>query len=64
MLFLNRRVNQCITIGNVRVMVVALPHDHGRGQVVQLGIEAPRHIPIRRAELPQDKPHKDWIDEL
>lgn len=47
MLVLSRRVNEAIQIGpDVRVVVVGI--DRGK---VQLGIEAPRGIPIFREEL-------------
>ena len=47
MLVLGRTINQEIMIGdNIRIMVVSV-----RGQHVQLGITAPRDIPIHRHEV-------------
>lgn len=47
MLVLTRQVEQDICIGpDIRVRVLSI-----QGSQVRLGIEAPRHIPIHRAEL-------------
>jgi carbon storage regulator len=47
MLVLSRKLNQSIVIGdNVRVVVVAVDRD-----TVRLGIEAPREVPVHRAEV-------------
>ena len=47
MLVLTRRVGEAVSIGeNVEVVVVAV-----RGDQVRVGIRAPRHVPILRAEL-------------
>jgi carbon storage regulator len=55
MLTLTRKVNEVVTIGdNIRVMVTRI----GWGKV-QLGIEAPRDVPIRRedrSEHDKDQP--------
>jgi len=47
MLVLSRKLNQSIVIGDdVHVVVVAIDRD-----TVKLGIQAPRHIPVHRAEV-------------
>lgn len=47
MLVLSRKLNQSIVIGDdVHVVVVAIDRD-----TVKLGIEAPRVIPVHRAEV-------------
>ncbi|HEY1654454.1 MAG TPA: carbon storage regulator CsrA [Candidatus Tumulicola sp.] len=47
MLVLSRRVGQSIAIGDdVRVVVVAVEGDH-----VTVGIQAPRELPVHRAEV-------------
>jgi carbon storage regulator len=47
MLVLSRKLNQSIVIGdNVRLVVVAIDRD-----TVKLGIQAPREIPVHRAEV-------------
>jgi carbon storage regulator len=47
MLVLSRKLNQSIVIGeNVRVVVVSVDRD-----TVRLGIEAPREVPVHRAEV-------------
>ncbi len=47
MLVLTRKPTQCVTIDNrITVRVIRV-----RGNTVQLGIEAPRDIPIMRSEL-------------
>jgi carbon storage regulator len=47
MLVLSRKAGQSIMIGsNIRVVVVRLERDH-----VELGIEAPREVPVRRFEV-------------
>jgi carbon storage regulator len=47
MLVLSRRLNETIRIGaDIRVTVLAV-----KGGKVQLGLEAPREVPILRAEL-------------
>jgi carbon storage regulator len=46
-LVLSRRVGQSIAIGDdVRVVVVAVEGDH-----VTVGIQAPRELPVHRAEV-------------
>lgn len=47
MLVLSRKLNQSIQIGeNISITIVRV-----KGNVVQLGIEAPREVPVVRAEL-------------
>lgn len=47
MLVLTRRVGEWISIGEeVRVKVLSIKGDH-----IQLGIEAPRAIPVHRGEI-------------
>jgi carbon storage regulator len=47
MLVLSRKLNQSIMIGDdVRVVVVSIDRD-----TVKLGIQAPREIPVHRAEV-------------
>ncbi len=47
MLILSRKTSEVIHIGdNIRIMVVEI-----RGDKVRLGIEAPREIPVHRAEV-------------
>jgi carbon storage regulator len=47
MLVLSRRINEVIVINDdIQVIVSGV-----RGNVVKLGIEAPREVPIRRLEL-------------
>ena len=54
MLVLARKQNESIQIGDdVRVTILHI----GRGRV-QIGIEAPRDVQIRRAELPT--PEDEW----
>ena len=50
MLVLSRKKNESIVIdGGITITVVEV-----RGDKVRLGIEAPREIPVMRAELVQD----------
>jgi len=50
MLVLARRVNQSIMIGDeIEVIVVDI-----RGDQVKIGIKAPRHITVHRAEVHQE----------
>ena len=52
MLVLSRKTNEAICIGpNMYVTVLAI-----QGAKVRLGIEAPRDVPIRRAELQEWSP--------
>ncbi|MBC5799677.1 MAG: carbon storage regulator [Candidatus Eremiobacteraeota bacterium] len=52
MLILRRKVGQGVTIGDdIRVVVVAVD-----GDGVRLGIEAPRDVPVRRAEQDESEP--------
>ncbi len=47
MLVLSRKLNEAIVIDDVvRVTVLAI-----KGDRVRLGIEAPRHVPVNRAEI-------------
>lgn len=46
MLVLSRKLNQCIMVGDVKIMVVKLG-----GNRVSLGVDAPRDVPIVRGEL-------------
>lgn len=47
MLVLSRKANQKIHVGeNITITVLKI-----RGNTIQLGIEAPREVPIRRNEL-------------
>ena len=51
MLVLTRKLNETIRIGpDIRVTVLAV-----KGGKVQLGLEAPREVPILRAELRSSK---------
>ncbi len=53
MLVLTRKANEAIVIeGGIRVTVLKI-----RGSQVQLGIDAPKEVVVRRAELdsPQDR---------
>ena len=55
MLVLNRETGQSIVIGdNAEIKIKILKND---GCFVRVGIEAPKHIPIRRDELLR-KPHR------
>lgn len=48
MLVLSRKVNESLVIGdNITITVVRV-----KGQVVRIGVEAPPHVPVRRAEIP------------
>jgi carbon storage regulator len=48
MLVLSRRSGETVVIGDeIRVTVLEI-----RGNSVKLGLEAPREVPLRRAELP------------
>lgn len=50
MLVLSRKVNQSIAIGDdVRIVVVGIDRDQ-----VRIGIEAPRDLPVHRAEVYDD----------
>jgi len=47
MLVLTRKLNQAIVIGDdVRIVIVSIDRDQ-----VRLGIEAPKSIPVHRAEI-------------
>jgi carbon storage regulator len=47
MYIVTRRLNQALVIGeNLKVRIVGV-----RGQDVRLGIEAPRNVPVHRAEI-------------
>lgn len=47
MLVLTRKPNQAIVVGdNVRIVIVSVDRDQ-----VRLGIEAPREVPVHRAEV-------------
>ena len=55
MLALSRRIDETIVIdGGIEVKVLKI-----RGNRVQLGIEAPRQVGIRRKELPDGGPADD-----
>lgn len=57
MLVLSRKVNEVIEIGdNVRVMVIEI-----RGDKVRLGIEAPRHVSVQRAEVAEQNYREDIL---
>ncbi len=47
MLVLSRRVGESVVIGDDVTLTVL----EVRGDVVRLGIDAPRHVAVRRAEL-------------
>ncbi len=52
MLVLSRKVNERILIGNdITITIIRVV-----GQNVRVGIEAPVHIPVRRAEIPETQP--------
>jgi carbon storage regulator len=47
MYIVTRRLNQALVIGqNLKVRIVGV-----RGNQVRLGIEAPRNVPVHRAEI-------------
>lgn len=47
MLVLTRKTGEWITIGNdIRIRVVSMKGDH-----VQIGVEAPREVPVHRGEI-------------
>jgi carbon storage regulator len=46
MFIITRRLNQGLVIGNFKVRIVGV-----RGKDVRLGIEAPRNVPVHRAEI-------------
>ena len=47
MLILSRRKNESIVVnGNIRIVVVDI-----RGDKVQLGVEAPKDVPVSRSEV-------------
>lgn len=47
MLVLTRKTGEWITIGNdIRIRVVSM-----KGDQVQLGVEAPREVPVHRGEI-------------
>lgn len=51
MLVLSRKIDDAVVIGsNVRIKVLGV-----KGQTVRLGIEAPRHVHVRREEIPLQK---------
>jgi len=57
MLVLSRRKNEAIVINdNITIVVVEI-----RGDKVRLGIEAPGHVPVYRAEI-QEKREQSGID--
>jgi carbon storage regulator len=47
MLVLSRRLGESVVIGDDVVVTVL----EIRGDVVRLGVDAPRHVPVRRQEL-------------
>lgn len=49
MLVLSRKEGEAIMIGEIRVVVSKI-----NGNKVSLAIDAPRNVPIRRAEIQQD----------
>ena len=52
MLVLSRKRDQSIQIGqDITVLVTAIVQREGCQPVVRLGIDAPRHVSIRRSEL-------------
>lgn len=52
MLVLTRKLNESIVIGgDVVVQILRV-----QGDRVCIGIQAPRHIPVTRAEIPFDQP--------
>ena len=58
MLVLSRRPNESVIIGeNIKVTVVRV-----RGNVVSLGIEAPRSVRIMREEIMNRQPANDEIE--
>lgn len=60
MLVLNRSVGEtiCITENNLTVRLTVIGHKHGS---VQLGVEAPKEVLIRRSELvePERQPEHE-----
>ena len=55
MLVLSRRKSEVIEIGpDIKVMVVRIGKDS-----VRIGIKAPRHLNVKRSELPDLKPVED-----
>jgi carbon storage regulator len=55
MLILTRRVGESIHIGADIVITLVDPHPGQSRHVVRIGIEAPREVPIWRAELHPEK---------
>ena len=55
------QVGESWGVGDLRIVVLRV-----RGQEVRLGIEAPRHVPIRRAEsVPVvEESAREWWDDL
>lgn len=51
MLVLGRKENQVITVGNdIKIMIVRV-----KGNLVRVGIEAPRNVKVKRGELDERK---------
>jgi len=56
MLLLERKEQQAILIGNIRVVVCKVAHGYpGRCHKVQIGIDAPPNVPVDREEVRQRK---------